>query len=118
VALVAQQGQSVTPLIIWIGAFVVLLVIGAVVLTAVRRRLLGERERDAGAGLSLHDLREMHARGDLSDEEFARAKAAVLGSAGGAAPAPGERRAAPGFDLAGDPLPGSGDGPGGNEPRR
>lgn len=104
----AQQAQSYTPLLVWAGALIVLLIVGAIVLTAVRRRLLGERDGGGGLGLTLHDLREMHARGDLSDDEFARAKASLLGRSVDAAPGAGERRAPPGYDLAGDPLPDSG----------
>lgn len=110
---VAQQAQSITPVLLWLGALIVVLVVGAVVLTAVRRRLLGDRAGEGGTGLSLHDLREMHARGDLSDDEFARAKAALLGRPTVGA-APGERRAPPGYDLTGERLPGSGE----NDPRR
>ncbi len=56
-----------------LAAVVVLLV----AVTYYRRRL---RTGDAGGGelWSLQDLREMHARGDLSDEEFKRLKARVI----------------------------------------
>jgi len=92
--------------------------IGAFILAALRRRLFGEDPSGAGDGfIPLHDLRAMRQRGELSDEEYERLRAAMLGQWGvaGGAPLPApdgeaesdseERRAPPGYDLTGAPLP-------------
>ena len=94
----AATAQSIA---LWAAAMIGAIVLGAVALFVLRRRFLGDGDSDHHEALSLHDLRQMHARGELSDEEFEAAKAALLGLA-----APSEtRRSEPGFDLAGDPLP-------------
>ncbi|MBL8746199.1 MAG: SHOCT domain-containing protein [Phycisphaerae bacterium] len=71
----------------WIAALLLSVVAGAAALFWIRRRLLGEDPADRSTGLTLQDLREMHQRGTLTDEEFAAAKRAVLGaSADGSTP--------------------------------
>ena len=44
----------------------------------IRKLLLKEEEPAVSAGFSLSDLREMHAQGQLSDEEFDHAKRRML----------------------------------------
>lgn len=98
---------SAQTIALWAAAMIGAIVLGAVGLYVLRRRLLGAPDSDGADMLSLHDLRQMHGRGDLSDEEFETAKAALLGleSPGGAL------KADPGFDLTGEPLPKRGEPP-------
>lgn len=63
-------------------ALLVLIIAGTIVLTVLRRSLK-PRESDSVDGFTLHGLRELHARGDLTDDEFERAKAAVIERARG-----------------------------------
>jgi uncharacterized membrane protein len=56
----------------------VVIVVGAIVITVVRRSLRDDPSTIA-EGFTLHGLREMHARGDLSDDEFERARDAMIG---------------------------------------
>lgn len=84
---------------LWSGALIGGVILGAVALFALRRRLLGGAAGSTEA-LTLHDLRDLHARGVMTDEEYEAARAAMLGL-----PAPDEMRAAEGFDLTGEPLP-------------
>ena len=84
--LLAQDGQGDPFLEIapWLAALVVLVIIGAVVITWLRRRLY-PRDRDASgnrSGFTLHELRELHRNGELSDEEFEHARSAMLASFG------------------------------------
>lgn len=68
----------------WIALLFVLLIVGAVVLHLTRQALLGGDEAEIGtgpSGLTLQSLREMHDRGDLTDEEFEAAKKIVSRSA-------------------------------------
>ncbi len=116
----------VAPVLGWSAALIVVVVIAALVLASVRRRAL-RKGQESATPLTLHDLRTLHARGEVSDEEFESLRAVILRSAtagGGGAPGgpasesgdpqrkPGERRAPPGFDLTGEPLPPAADGPG------
>lgn len=104
----SATGRAVVGAALIAGA--VLLGVGALML--VRRRLLGETEEKPGAALSLKDIRDMRDRGELTDEEFERAKRAVTRTVEGASAAGAEARAALRRENAKD-LPGFGnDGPG------
>lgn len=62
-----------------VGALLGVVVLLTVVILFVRRRMLGpEQEGDAAVGL-LEQLRRMHQRGELSDEEFQATKARLAG---------------------------------------
>ena len=82
---------------------VALIVVGLVIVSHVRRRLNAADEPDASGGFMLSDLRRLHKEGQMSDEEFERAKARVIeaakrASARDAAKADGKRDdAAPGL---------------------
>lgn len=108
------QSSGAGPVLVWSGVLVIAVVAGAIVVLWARRSLLSDREPGGAGGLSLHELRQLRARGELTEAEFEAAKAVVIGSSGRAAGppdrpqrggTPGERRAAPGFDLTGEPLP-------------
>lgn len=71
---------DVSRIVTVVGVLLVLLLIGGGVTLKLRRRLLGTDDA-AGVPLSLHDLRRMHAEGMMSDEEFEKAKAALIGVA-------------------------------------
>ena len=60
---------------------VALIVIGLVVVSHVRRRLNAADEPDASGGFMLSDLRRLHREGQMSDEEFEKAKARVVDAA-------------------------------------
>lgn len=100
--------QSTGRLIIAVLALVGVTVVGGVVIMAIRRHATGERSGGAHESLSLAEIRTLHERGELTDEEYAALRAAALGAFGYTPEdaAPDERRAPPGVDLAGDPLPG------------
>lgn len=99
----SSGGSSATAqsIALWAAAMIGAIVLGAVALFVLRRRFLGEDDSGHHEALSLHDLRQMHARSELSDEEFEAAKAALLGIA----PPSDSRTSLPGFDLTGEPLP-------------
>lgn len=61
----------------WLAILGLLVIVGGVVLLHLRRRL-GRDESAPPTGFTLHELREMHARGELTDEEFERARTALL----------------------------------------
>ena len=59
-------------------ALIAVVVVGGVIMYLVRRRL---RADDGGKsdGFTLQDLRDLHASGELTDAEFERAKAQMIG---------------------------------------
>lgn len=75
----------------WLAALVALVAVGALVVWAIRRWL--DRGAEPPEGFTLHDLRRLRASGQLTEEEFDRAKASVIGrlSAGEEADSAGER---------------------------
>lgn len=80
--------QSTTPpdvgrIVLVVALLLAFLLIGAVVILKLRRAVMGDQSNAAGTPLTLADLRAMHARGDLDDDEFERARAAIIGGATG-----------------------------------
>ncbi|MHC4428958.1 MAG: SHOCT domain-containing protein [Planctomycetota bacterium] len=61
----------------WLAALLLVVGVGALVIYLIRRSM--GRQDSGSDGFSLQDLRELHASGALSDEEFAKAKASVIG---------------------------------------
>ncbi len=60
----------------WLIGLTVIVVIGGIVLTAIRRSMRSGTTKHEG--YTLGDLREMRSRGQLTDEEFEKAKAKVI----------------------------------------
>ena len=73
----------------WLIMLLVVAVVGAAGIYLVRRMLQGKHGAP-GEGFTLYELRRMRAAGQLSDEEFERAKAMIIGRVGGSASAPNE----------------------------
>lgn len=118
----AAGGAPVVSVVTWMLVLIVLVIAAGLVLLALRRRLLDEADEVGGSGLDLKTLRAMRDRGELTEEEFERARERVLEAYGADATTPattspldGSLRARPGFDLTGEPLPGGGTGPEGPE---
>ena len=97
--------NATTNVLIGIGVLIVLAIVGGVVALRLRRAMFSS-ELALKEGLLLSDLRSMHARGELSDEEFESLREAALREYGVSeakkSPPAGQ---GPGVDLAGDPLP-------------
>lgn len=67
-------------IILWSLLLIGLIVVGWVTVLQVKRRLQ-RPDVTAGAGFTLSDLRQLHKSGQMSDEEFERAKAKVVDAA-------------------------------------
>ena len=67
-------------IIMWSLLLIGLIVAGWVTVLQIKRRLQ-RPDVTAGAGFSLSDLRQLHKSGQMSDEEFERAKAKVVDAA-------------------------------------
>jgi uncharacterized membrane protein len=61
----------------WLGVLVLAVLIGVAAIHFVRRWFTRDDEKPAD--FTLQQLRELHAAGNLTDEEFERAKSAVIG---------------------------------------
>lgn len=87
----------------WAIALVALAVVGAVIIWLVRRAIASPKD-DAAEGFTLQGLRELRDRGEISEEEFERAKEAMIGRIAGSATAapdqdsPSDEPTAPGKD--------------------
>lgn len=111
----AGSGGGSGSIVVWVIVLMLATIFGFWLAIVIRKHALSSGD-DATEGLTLGALRDMHARGDLDDEEYERARAAILARAGvdpdKARPLdevqrpPGfTRRASPGVDLTGAPLP-------------
>jgi hypothetical protein len=77
--LLAQSDSSLGDVFFW-GLLLMVLVVALFAAVAVLRKKLSPNEDFHGAGFTLSDLRQMHKKGQMSDEEFERAKIALLGA--------------------------------------
>lgn len=117
-----QGGTFPVALIVLIAVLIGVVIVGTVVLLLVRRWAYSDA-KTSESGLTLDSLRKLYEAGDLSLEEYEAARDAIVGRISpGRHPKtarsllPGERRALPGYDLSGEPLPdfdgeGDADGP-------
>lgn len=108
-------GAGATQALFWIGVLIAAVLVASVGVLLLRRRLFS-RGGDAGGdpGSILESMRAMRDRGEMSAEEFERARAALVRRASGETgptptarpvPTPEDLRAPEGFDLTGEPLP-------------
>jgi uncharacterized membrane protein len=79
--LLAQASGGVLRIWLW-GAVLIALAVGALfVMLAIKRRFIGGGENKSSTW-TLQDLRELHAAGQLSDEEYRTLRDQVVGSVG------------------------------------
>ena len=72
-------------------ALAAVVVVGIVILAQAKKRLQAKDEQPAVSGFTLSDLRQLHRDGQMSDEEFQRAKQRVIDAAKRAAERQAER---------------------------
>lgn len=80
VILAQTADQEMAAILKWLGVLVVVAVLVGFIGVFIMRRLRARQEDVPGitAGFTLADLRQMHARGQLTDEEFAAAKGRLI----------------------------------------
>ena len=114
----AAPDRDYTKLFVWSLVLIGVLAVGLVVVSKVKRRLQ-EPDQPTSLGFTLSDLRQLHKSGQMTDEEFERAKAKIIEAAKKAA----ERDAKPPLAARAAGLPPglidprSGEGRGPTEPR-
>ena len=86
--LAAGAGNAVE-IVLWLSCLILAGMGGIQVLLWLRRRLRVEKNGPASVGFSPEELRELHQRGQLTDEEFGRLRKAALGLGGGKDEQPG-----------------------------
>ncbi len=71
-----------------LGMLVLIILVGGGVAVWLKRRYQGG-DASGGVGFTLGDLREMRARGEISEEEFEKARAGMVRGVGGTGGRPG-----------------------------
>ena len=79
---------SVVEAMPWLLVLLVVIIVGSVAIFLARRYMQSGGEL-RGGGFTLHDLRQMHAAGEISNDEFERAKSHMIGRL--KADAPGDK---------------------------
>ena len=72
------QSTGTGSVLVWSLALIFFLVLGFVAVSYVRKWVKDDAEPDKGPGFTLGDLRRMHAKGQMTDEEFERARAQMI----------------------------------------
>jgi uncharacterized membrane protein len=69
---------EVTSILLWLAVLLTAVIAGTLVILRLRRSMMRGGTGDQAAGFGLHDLQRLHAAGELSDEEYERAKSSLL----------------------------------------
>ena len=78
IASTTGPGELFMNLLPWLIALVVVVIVGGAFIYAAKRMLQPSHDSSA-EGFTLQSLRDLHAAGELSDEEFAKAREAMIG---------------------------------------
>jgi len=73
-----SPGSLFNEVVPWLVALAVVVVVGAIAIWLIRRTMGTDTASGAG-GFTLQDLRDMHASGRISDDEFQRARDSLIG---------------------------------------
>ncbi|MEM9251738.1 MAG: hypothetical protein AAGB29_05260 [Planctomycetota bacterium] len=115
---ILAQAMDWDRVIFWVVALVGLAIAGAVVLVVVRKVLMSESVAPPSVGFGLRDLEAMRDRGELTDEEYQRARGKMVARLAGE-DEPGEAEVpvevVPGEAPAGDDTPATDEPPGDND---
>jgi len=80
---IQQQKQEalLAEILPWLILLLGVVIAGGVAIYAIRRSLGPNASGSAAdTGFTLHELRELHKKGEITDEQLARAKAAIIGT--------------------------------------
>jgi hypothetical protein len=89
--ILAADSAAYQSIFLWSLALIGLLLVGFFVVMWIKKRVQ-EPEQPVSVGFSLSDLRQMHQSGQLSDEEYERARTKLVATLQKADKAPGPKR--------------------------
>lgn len=72
--------KDISPILVWGSVAIMAIGLLGVIVWRVRRWLMSADEGRSSPVFTLQDLREMRARGELSEAEFERIKAEIVGA--------------------------------------
>ena len=64
----------------WLGALVVVAVVGGLIISAARRNMINKSSDHSTSGFTLADLRRLKESGEMDQAQYERAKAALMNS--------------------------------------
>jgi len=104
--ILAQQNLPTGQILMWVFVLIVLIVVGGLVVIALRRTLLSKDSRLGHESGLMDEMRAMHARGELSDAEYdlIRKRLATRAAARLAEEPPAPARAKPIHTPRGKPM--------------
>jgi hypothetical protein len=77
IATATGSKSDTSDVLVWIAVLAVTAVVGVIVITVIRRHFRSS-ENSGPVGFTLHDLRQLRDKGELTKEEYERAKAIML----------------------------------------
>ena len=81
VAIAQDSGEGMLRVLGWSLVLICLLLVGFFAISKLRQWLKEDDTPAPGIGFTLSDLRQLHKQGQMTDEEFERAKAKIIGGA-------------------------------------
>jgi uncharacterized membrane protein len=79
--LAQDSGGSMLRVIAWSLVLICLLMVGFFAISKLRQWMRDDDMPAPGIGFTLSDLRQLHKQGQMTDEEFERAKSKIVGGA-------------------------------------
>jgi uncharacterized membrane protein len=79
--LAQDSGGSMLRVIAWSLVLICLLMVGLFAISKLRQWMRDDDMPAPGIGFTLSDLRQLHKQGQMTDEEFERAKSKIVGGA-------------------------------------
>ena len=73
-----DPGRAFGEMLPWLIVLVAVVIVGGVLIYYIRKWMAGDSPTPA-EGFTLQDLRDLHSRGELTDEEYQNARAAMIG---------------------------------------
>lgn len=70
--------SPVTSVLFWAGVLIVLVLVGAIVIFAMRRSVLGDRGAGPDNSGMMEQMRRMVEKGEMTQEEYDRARRAIV----------------------------------------
>ncbi|MEM0984377.1 MAG: SHOCT domain-containing protein [Planctomycetota bacterium] len=90
-----QNNGNPVDVLIWVGALIVLVILGGVGIMVLKQRLFAEPSASEESVGLMEELRRAHQRGELTDEQYKAARGKLLARATGSDITPASRPSMP-----------------------